>query len=461
MGTLWVADRNNGLVMINSSETRYLKPDGPSNIYVTSLEVEKDILVAVAGGITSGLNNLFRIGELYRYKEKEWSNWTNSNIKDLINIAFDPQDPSHYYIATWGYGLLEFKDEVLVNQYRTENSSLQSILQGDFIRIGGLVFDRDNNLWVSNSGVSEPLSVLKTDGEWQSFEIANAVNAPNIGEMIFTEDGNLWMILPGGYGLFVFNSNGTVSNEDDDEYKKLSVVDIDNSVISNFIYSIAQDRQGNIWLGTNKGIVVYYSPSRVFNSNEFYAQTILVPRNDNSGFGDPLLGTETVTAIKVDGANRKWLGTRNGGVFLVSEDGLKQIHAFNIDNSPLLSNSINDIAINENTGEVFFATNSGIISYVSDAIGPDDDFSDVYVFPNPVRETYFGDIVITGLIENAYVKITDLNGNLVHETRSLGGNAIWNGNNLSGKRVSTGVYLVFLTNEDGSLTHVTKLLFIH
>jgi hypothetical protein len=238
-------------------------------------------------------------------------------------------------------------------------------------------------------------------------------------------------------------------------------VDIDNSVISNFIYSIAQDREGNIWLGTNKGIVVYYSPSRVFSSNEFYAQTILVPRNDNSGFGDPLLGTETVTAIKVDGANRKWLGTRNGGVFLVSDDGLKQIHAFNIDNSPLLSNSINDITINENTGEVFFATNSGIISYVSDAVGPAEEFSDVYVYPNPVRETYFGDIVITGLIENAYVKITDLNGNLVHETRSLGGNAIWNGNNLSGKRVSTGVYLVFLTNDDGSLTHVTKLLFIH
>jgi hypothetical protein len=239
------------------------------------------------------------------------------------------------------------------------------------------------------------------------------------------------------------------------------VVDKNNKVITNEIYSIAEDRKGNIWLGSNKGILVYYSPSRVFSGEDFYAQQIIVPRNDGSGLGDPLLGTESVTTIEVDGANRKWIGTRSGGVFLVSEDGLEQIHSFNTDNSPLLSNSITDIAINPTSGEVYFATDNGIISFISDATEPNDLFRDVYVFPNPVREDYFGDVIISGLMENSFVKITDLNGNLVFETTSLGGQALWNGQNLRGERVATGVYLVFCSSEDGLNTHVTKLLFIH
>ena len=196
--------------------------------------------------------------------------------------------------------------------------------------------------------------------------------------------------------------------------------------------------------------MIFFMPVRLF-----------VPRNDGSDKGDLLLGTETVTSIEVDGANRKWLGTKNGGVFLVSDDGQTQIHSFNTDNSPLLSNSVTDIAIDENTGEVFFATFNGIISYISDATGPDQAFNDVYVFPNPVRPEYQGKIVINGLIENTYVKITDLNGNLVYETMSQGGRAVWDGNNFRGDRVSTGIYLVFCTNEDGSQTHMTKLMFIH
>ncbi len=457
----WVADGVEGLLKIENDIHTPLKPDGPAGINAVSMESDGGQLIVVPGGVSSSWNNLYRAPEVYRYFDNSWENWKGEIGMDLFRIAFDPLDPSHYFIGCWGTGLLEFREGVLINHFDTENSTLQTIIPGTYMRLGGIAFDKDQNLWMNNTGVAEPLSVYKKDGSWKSFKIPAIAGFPALGDMIYTFDGSLWMILPRGNGLFVYNPNNTPDNESDDVQKKLSVVDDLGKVISNDVYSIAEDRQGNIWVGTNKGIIIYYTPSRVFEGNGFYAHTPIVPRNDGSNLGDPLMGTETVTAILVDGANRKWLGTKSGGVFLVSGDGLKQIRSFNEDNSPLLSNSINDIAINDKTGEVFFATGKGIISYVSDATTPSAAFEDVYVYPNPVRENYFGNIVIAGLIEDAYVKITDLNGNLVHETRSIGGNALWDGKNLLGDRVSTGVYLVFCTNEDGSLTHVTKLLFIH
>ncbi len=458
----WIADKGEGLLKIENDVRQSIKPEGPSDINAIAIENDGNQLIGVAGGVSSSWNNLWRQGELYRFADNKWSNWKDEDIRDFFRIVIDPSDPMHYYIASWGYGLVELQDGEMKNVFNTQNSTLQTIIaNSSYIRIGGLAYDRDENLWVNNTGVPEPLSVLKKNGKWKSFSIPVLTSLPALGEMIHTRDGNLWMILPRGNGLFVYNSNNTPDNEDDDEYIKLSVVHESTKVITNDVYSIAEDRQGNIWIGTNKGVLIYYSPSRVFDDKGIFANVPLVPRSDGSGYGDHLLVTEIVTAIKVDGANRKWLGTRNAGVFLVSADGLQQIQSFNEENSPLLSNSINDIAINDKTGEVFFATGKGIVSYTSDAIGPSAGFNDVYVYPNPVREDYFGEIVITGLIENAYVKITDLNGNLVNETRSTGGNAIWDGKNLHGDRVSTGVYLVFCTNEDGSLTHVTKLLFIH
>jgi TSS9, PorZ, N-terminal beta-propeller domain/Two component regulator propeller len=460
---VWIADSERGLLRnSNSWEKVSVSPEGPSDISVAAIEISNNKLVAVAGGRGSSLSNLYKSAELYSYADGQWDGWKTDSLRDLIKIAIHPDDPNHYFAASWGYGLLEFKDNDLTELYLEHNSSLQTIFPGDdFYRLGGLCYDNQKNLWVTNSGVSEPVSVLTYKGEWESFSFNNILGTLNLGDIIVTQSGYKWIILPSGNGLFVFDDNGTLDNKDDDEFLKLSVRDKNNKIITNEIYSIAEDKNGNIWLGTNNGIVVYYSPGRVFSDEEFYAQQIIVPRIDDPGAGDPLLGSETVTCIEVDGANRKWIGTRNGGVFLVSDDGLEQIHSFNSENSPLLSNAISDIAINGNNGEVFFATDKGLISYVGEATDADQFFTDVFVFPNPVREDYFGDITISGLVENTYVKITDLNGNLVYETKSLGGRALWDGTNLHGNRVQTGVYLIFCSNEDGSLTHVTKLLFIH
>lgn len=459
---LWVADKASGLIMIPKiGEMISLVPEGPADKSITGMTFSKGKLLGVAGGTTSSWNNLFKTARVYEYENKQWTNWKRDSIRDLIAVKIDPFDNEHYFAASWGYGLLEFRNGELQNQYKGPPSTLQTVLAGNYYRLGGMDFDKEGNLWISNGGVAKPLSIFKTNGDWKSFAIANEVNSSFMGDIIVSQNNHKWIILPGGKGLFVFNDNNTIDNEDDDEYKKMSVLDRNGGVITNDVYSIAEDRDGNIWIGTNQGPLIYYSPYRVFSEDNFYAQQIIIPRNDGSGFGDPLLGTESITSIEVDGANRKWLGTSGGGVYLVSDDGLEQIHAFNTENSPLLSNTITDIEINDETGEVFFGTEGGIISFIGDATQPDEIFSDVYVYPNPVREDYFGEIAISGLVENTFVKITDLNGNIVYETVSLGGQAIWDGENYAGDRVATGVYLVFCTTEDGLKTTVTKLLFIH
>ena len=279
------------------------------------------------------------------------------------------------------------------------------------------------------------------------------------GKIINTSTNQKWVLLWNGDGVFIFDIGEDIENDDDDLAKHLSIVDEEGDNY-NVVFSIAEDLNGDIWIGTNKGPVIYYSPQQVFEEN-LIANRILVPINNPENQADYLLKDETISAIAIDGANRKWLGTLNSGVFLMSEDGTQEILHFQEDDSPLISNQINDIKIHPKTGEVFIATNKGLVSYMGQATEGNDSFKDVYVYPNPIRPGYEGDITITGLVSDVNVKITDITGNIVYETTSLGGQAIWDGKNFDGERVHTGVYLVFCTNDDGSKTHVTKLLFIH
>ena len=240
--------------------------------------------------------------------------------------------------------------------------------------------------------------------------------------------------------------------------KKLTTVKGKGNLPSNEIQCIAEDHDGEIWIGTDKGIAVFYCSDQVLTASGCDAQQIFI---EQDGHTQILLETELVTAIAVDGANRKWIGTQNSGVYLMSADGTKQIQHFTVDNSPLLSNEINSIAINPKTGEIYFGTVQGIISYRNDATEGLEDYTNVYVFPNPVKPGYEGPIAITGLITNADVKITDINGTLVYQTKALGGQAIWYGKNFKGEKSHSGVYLVFCSNEDGSKTFITKILLVN
>ena len=460
--TLWIADFEAGIVKTSD----YVNfdsffPNGPYNTDVFSISIEGGNLVLAGGGLDGAWNNIYKPGELFTFENEQWNSIIDYSIRDVVKVLVDPTNPNVFYAATWGYGILQYENGKPLNHFDDSNSTLESIIAGeDFIRVGGLAFDSKHNLWVTNSGVGSPISVKKYDGSWEKFPYGSIVNAPTISDIIVTRNDHKWIVLPRGYGLFVFDNNGTFDDTTDDRINKFSIVDQDGKTFSN-IFSIAEDLEGNIWVGTNEGPVIYYNPENVFSGQNFFAHRIKIPREDDSGLADYMLGTETITAIAVDGANRKWIGTENAGVFLLSPDGTKQIYSFNENNSPLLSNNITSIAIDHQSGEVFFGTDKGIISYRSTATQALNEFNKVFVFPNPVREDYDGPITITGLVSDAEVKITDISGNIVYETRALGGQAIWDGRNFSGARVQTGVYLIFCTNEDGSKTHVTKLLFIH
>ena len=275
--------------------------------------------------------------------------------------------------------------------------------------------------------------------------------------MVTTNDDK-WILIPTGHDAYVIDKTGT-------QKKRLLVTSYfnngENEIFNrmNDVYSIAEDNEGAIWIGTSKGVAVYNNANRIWDTDNFYATQPSLDLND--GLYHPLLETETVSAIAVDGANRKWIGTKNSGVYLITENGEKEVLHFTQENSPLLSNNITAIAINQLSGEVFFGTDEGLISYLGDAIGGKDAYENVYVYPNPVRETYDGPVTISGLVENTDIKITDISGNLVYNTQSLGGQATWDGNNLNGNRVKTGVYLVFCNDESGEETHITKLLFIN
>lgn len=227
-----------------------------------------------------------------------------------------------------------------------------------------------------------------------------------------------------------------------------------------YVYCIAEDLDGNIWVGTDQGPVIYYTPDRIFDS-DIKASRIKIPRNDGSGLADYMLGTETITSIAIDGANRKWLGTQSSGSYLLSSDGSTQLTNFNESNSPLFSNSVLSVAVDDKSGDVWFATTRGVISYRGEAIKSFDSFTNVYAFPNPVREDFNGNVTITGLMRDTRIRITDISGNLVYSTISDGGQASWDLTTYNGRRVATGVYLAFCSSSDGSGSCVIKILVIN
>ncbi|PTN09083.1 two-component regulator propeller domain-containing protein [Mangrovibacterium marinum] len=468
-GVLWVADASYSLVQVTGASFEQIQPEGPASNAVFALAMNGSDLWLADGGRTSVWNNMFYTPRFQLLRDEQWQPFDGqtfsqmSGFHDIVCVLPDPSDPDHVFAGSWGGGVLEFQDDQFVARYNNKNSSLQTAIPSQpdepYCRVSDMKFDSNGNLWVVNSIVDEPLSVLRTSGEWESFTLSGVQSSTDLGTMVMTEDDDMWITVPRRQNtMIVRNAGGAAS-------KRLSVVAYynngSNEVYTNMtdIYSIAIDQDGAIWFGTAVGVGVYYNPQDIWDGGAFYASRPGLDEGD--GLYHPLLSTQTVTAIAVDGANRKWFGTKTSGVYLISEDGTEELLHFTTDDSPLLSDEITSLAINDQTGEVFIGTSKGLISYMGSATSGNDDYQNVYAYPNPVREDYDGDVVITGLMEDTDLKITDISGNLVYKTTSLGGQASWDGRNLRGHRVATGVYLVFGNDRYGEQSFVTKILFIH
>jgi len=458
---IWIADNSVGLIKgVNMSDFIKLNLPGPYTNNVIYLTNSRGKTFITGGGIDNAWNNQWRPLQVFMHDDNSWNSEISYSLWDAMRVLVDPENNNHYYVSTWGSGLLEYENNTLLHKYDDSNSPLQTIIPGrPYSRLCGLAMDKSRNIWMTQTEVPGSIKVLKPDGSdnpWIIFPIT--IDAPTIGDIIITKTGYKWIVLPRGYGLFVLDDNGTPDNFTDDRYKMMLIKDSENKIISN-VYSIAEDLDGNIWVGTDQGPAIYYNAGHVFD-DDLRAFRVKVPRNDGTGLADYMLGTEVITSIAVDGANRKWLGTSGSGAYLLSPDGTVKLTNYTEENSPLLSNSVVSLDVDDKTGEVWFGTAKGVISVRGDATAGADKFRNVYTFPNPVRENFTANVTITGLMRNTQIRITDISGNLVYQTVSDGGQASWDLKTYNGKRVSTGVYLVFCASEDGSDAFVTKMLVI-
>ncbi len=462
----WLGDQYKGLVKSQGAGVgEFIKPNGPGTKNVFALDAGGDNVWVAPGGRQSDWSKLYMKDGVFALIDEIWKtyNWRNTEafdtISDMVCVKVDPRNYHRVYVGTWGSGILKFEDNQLTTIYTDKNSSLQPWVSApNLINISGLDFDDQHNLWVANTGAPNILSVMKNDGQWRSYNLGGSLSGIDVADLMVDKSNQKWIIKRKAGYIIVYNDNNTIDDPSDDQVKVLTAATGNGNIPGSKVYSFATDMDGEVWVGTDEGVTVFYSPEYVFETGvNFDAQQILVPRNDGSGLADILLESETVTAICINGANQKWIGTSRAGVFLLSPDGIEEIHHFTAENSPLLSNGITSITIKDN-GEVFFGTANGIVSFRGEATTPGPTPEGVYAFPNPVREDYTGPIAITGLVNNSDVKITDTYGNVVFATRSEGGQAIWDGYSFDGRKAAQGIYLVFVTNNDGSETLVTKIL---
>ena len=468
---IWMADWEYGLIHTKDHETfDQIRPNGPWDRSSFDLTIAGDQLWVASGGYDGSWNNTWNNTGVSANINGSWKSFNPMTtelikpVRDVIRLAVDPSNDQHVYAASWGNGVLEFLNGELLAWHNETNTdgALQSIFPNSpYTRIGGMAFDSKNNLWVTNSSVPAPISVRKTDGSWKSYSYGPMLGDSFTGEIVITEGGTKWVQLPKGQGLFVFNNGHDLDDESDDKFEKINLRVREpqgNFKVLNDIYSMAMDLEGRLWIGTSNGVAVYYSPESVFSGGNFFATQPSVDLGDD--LYHALLGTEIVSCIAIDGANRKWFGTRGSGVFLTNSEGTELVESFNVLNSPLLSDNIMSIAIDDKSGEVYFGTEAGIVSFRGDAIKDNIEEEPIYAFPNPVRPDYNGPITVRGMAAASIVKITDINGNLVYETESLGGQAIWNGRDLSGNKVHSGVYMVFASTATASEKSVAKILIV-
>lgn len=460
---LYIGTKEKGLfasTLSNVSAFENNTPPGPTRNNIFSLDVAPNVLWTVYGDYTSSYNPypLDSYG-ISKYDTSGWLNLPYEDVfgaKSMTRIIVNPNNDKQVYASSFFSGLLKIEQDVPTFLYNEKNSGLESITtEGPNyidVRINGTAFDKSGNLWITNSRIKNGLKVLKTNGQWQSYSTATILDNAELASyanIVIDKNNTKWIST---------NREGVIGfNESTNTFKKITFgADVGNLPTAD-VRSVAVDTKGQLWIGTIKGLRVLSNVGSFQTESQLKANPIII-MDDN--LAQELLYEQFINVIVVDGANNKWIGTGDSGVFMVSPNGQETKYHFTINNSPLPSNVINDIKINSATGEVFIATDKGMVSFKGIATEANEDLNNAYVYPNPVRPNYSGTVKVAGLIDKANIKITDIEGNLVYETTSTGGTIEWDTTAFGRYKVASGVYMIFISAQDGGETKVKKVMII-
>ncbi len=454
-----------------------VRPEGPLLNTPFSIQAESNGV-----WVTFGEYDLFynpyplNSGGVSYLNDDSWYNIPYNDVfdaKNLNTIAVNPFNNNQVFISSFFSGLLELNENVPTALYNQNNSELESLILAndpnyEDIRVGPLNFDDNGLLWTLTSRIDKPLkSYNPTNSQWKSYDFTDIIQDRNLGfgDMVIGDDGTKW-IASYEHGFIGFKESGG-------SVLKKKIYKEDENMPTDFTTALAVDNRNQLWIGTFRGLRVLYNTSGFFTDENIRVEEIII---EEEGVAKELLFQQFITDIEVDGANNKWIGTASSGLFYFSSDGQETIFHFTTDNSPLPSNIINDVSLDENNGIVYIATSNGLVSFRSGGSSPLDDLQKAFAYPNPVRPGF--DIVeqkvkIKDISENINIKITDIEGNLVAEAQSRtnqrysgfnleidGGTAFWNGKNLVNNIVASGVYLVMLSDLDTFETRVIKLMVV-
>ena len=463
---IYVGTEKNGLFstpITNPTVFTAMSPNGPLQNYAFRVKKGKNKLWMVHGDYSQQFNPypLDDLGISTYTTDNSWQILPYQDLlgaKSLSDIAINPSRPNEVFVTSYFSGMLKFQGEEveLLNNTNTGPNGLESlVLSGNpsyiDIRINSPAFDKEGNLWVTNGLVDRGIKVLRANGQWQSFDLTGITANLATGRynsMAIDKNSTKW-IAAYNDGVVGFNEN--YSN-------KFIVINQENADIpAPVVNCLAIDNRNQLWIGTMAGLRVLSSIDRFITETELDVFPIIIQEGD---LAQELFYQQPILDIAVDGANRKWVSIADGGVFLVSSNGQQTLYRFDKSNSPLPSNNILDIEIDGVSGEVFFVTDKGMVSFLGTSTKPSDGLGEVYVYPNPVRPNFVGTVKISGLTDKANIKITDIEGNLVYETTSSGGTIEWDTTAFGKYKVASGVYMIFVASEDGLDSTVKKVMIV-
>lgn len=467
----WVADDLGGLfrVIENFSYQKISYPGPPSNDSY-ALDWQKGKLAVASGRLEFKSPGFLKNG-YYIMEDENWiygnnmtiPQWQGIDIHDFIDVSINPKNPDEFAVSTYSaypVSVLNAKENTCT-VYDNSNSFLQPSLAGNgWYLASDVCYDGKGNLWVLNGWTDRPLVVKTSENVWWAYDCGTSARNKYTTKMTLDQNNNVWFATETS-GLFGYNYGGTFDNLGDDKVVNISTAELSSiDINSSNITAIAVDLDNKIWIGTDAGFAVLYNPDAVFDAlaGEYNPQRIKVNFEGNVEY---VLGSTHITDIEVDGGNRKWIATASAGIVLLSPDGSEVIQQLTTENSPLLSNNVYDLKFNHDTGELFIITDKGLVSYRTDATMEDPNYATTKVFPNPVRPNYEGVITIQGIRYDSDVKVTDAAGNLVYKTTSNGGTATWDGKNLNGTKVTSGVYLIWTANNLGTANKVGKVVVVN